>query len=569
MKPWISGFLGLYIAPDAILGVVKGDDQTQALEVFYSELNDAIKRYREQYRDEYAQTPFELNNRDDNNWGISILPNEWIIGLTLKFNEDSPSEPEQRGKAIIDFIDYVRVEGLIGSESTDPESGTLAISPNWVGSVADPVNIPTGGPGSSMNKNVKNGAHTFEFEPILSRATPLAFKEKSEVKEVAVVIMDTPLCRKGVSTNALADDHAESLYNQVTMALPNAHITPNPLLPKSKLTTVGNASKPKWDDVKFHSLFIAGIIKSIAPAVELYLVETLNPQGFGSLASFIWSLNTIKDLASTTLRDKRMIVNFSGLFPWPPELILALLESEFLLCEAQEKTLIENLLEVSDLPPTIQQLLKDRLVEIQNKRGRGYNGDDPDGCETETWKELFEFLAYATKMHELIGINKLFDRDDLGVPSGSRRHTGNKPILIAAAGNESAWQMKQTGIRFGATYPATLTTVVGIGALRQKLSHEKADYSNEADHPSSHGFWVFGGDTQAPANSLDIPSPVNGVIGLCSDSPNGWAEWSGTSFATAIFSGILAAMCSTGTTQPLQQLIIGNKFKKIILVNQS
>jgi hypothetical protein len=116
--------------------------------------------------------------------------------------------------------------------------------------------------------------------------------------------------------------------------------------------------------------------------------------------------------------------------------------------------------------------------------------------------------------------------------------------VIAAAGND--WDPGDNG-RPRARYPAAFDKVLGVGALptgkavtetgRQKVS----SYSNISDRPGEVGVVTLGGEE----------GPKKGVLGVyLGEFPNGnpnnnnWAWWAGTSFATPIVSGAIAAVLS-------------------------
>lgn len=114
--------------------------------------------------------------------------------------------------------------------------------------------------------------------------------------------------------------------------------------------------------------------------------------------------------------------------------------------------------------------------------------------------------------------------------------------VVASAGNDS---LNKTP-RVDARYPAAFSNVIGVGALR-KGNHQNpastnipATYSNIADDPADLGFMTLGGE----------PGVGQGIRGMyISDFPGsvnntGWAWWAGTSFATAIIAGLVAARWS-------------------------
>lgn len=114
-------------------------------------------------------------------------------------------------------------------------------------------------------------------------------------------------------------------------------------------------------------------------------------------------------------------------------------------------------------------------------------------------------------------------------------------VLVGAAGNDSR-QFAPGGHRVPG-YPAALDSVVGVAALqhdgRPPAYSNQADWDLKARNLRRSGLAVFGGD--------DGPDGT-GVLGVFSAAAfpnqerntNGWAYWSGTSFAAPIISGIVA-----------------------------
>lgn len=127
--------------------------------------------------------------------------------------------------------------------------------------------------------------------------------------------------------------------------------------------------------------------------------------------------------------------------------------------------------------------------------------------------------------------------------------------VIAAAGNDR----ESPEARPQARYPAALDSVLGVGALPKDRPASgdlrTATYSNLADKPPRRpkiGITTLGGEKGV----------AQGVLGLyLGEFPNGapnktkWAWWAGTSFATPIISGVLAAMLSGTPGSTTQQAI--------------
>src|SRR5262249_55911569 len=112
---------------------------------------------------------------------------------------------------------------------------------------------------------------------------------------------------------------------------------------------------------------------------------------------------------------------------------------------------------------------------------------------------------------------------------------------VAAAGNDSLTQVEARRPRMEPRLPARFDTVLGVAATTSD-PRRPAPYSNLGDERElGDHVATFGGSVS------DGLEPEDGVIGIYSGEfplrrPNetGWAYWSGTSFATAIVSGIAA-----------------------------
>lgn len=173
------------------------------------------------------------------------------------------------------------------------------------------------------------------------------------------------------------------------------------------------------------------------------------------------------------------------------------------------------------------------------------------------------------KTYELLESLEKYDSDVANVKS--QLPVGNPQVAItAAAGNDLQWLAAVVADPLikplpWPRYPARFPQTIGVGAL--DVNGNRAVYSNEPDifsltHVSPdtknfatsevgfdptdpatwEGFYTWGGDDSWPIISLyfnDVGAATNTL---------GVAGWTGTSFATAIITGILARLCEEGFT---------------------
>jgi subtilisin family serine protease len=143
--------------------------------------------------------------------------------------------------------------------------------------------------------------------------------------------------------------------------------------------------------------------------------------------------------------------------------------------------------------------------------------------------------------------------DDLQEYAG----THGKPLLVAAAGNDGRPGDAQDGEDF---LPAAMSGVVSVGALRADLTG-RACFSNHGRHAKVYapgerlvnifpgGSYRYRHDGLETCRYLRRSQPQWYPCCTCVTQPNkdhtaaflGMAEWSGTSFATPIVAGLIAA----------------------------
>jgi subtilisin family serine protease len=156
--------------------------------------------------------------------------------------------------------------------------------------------------------------------------------------------------------------------------------------------------------------------------------------------------------------------------------------------------------------------------------------------------------------------------------------------VIAAAGND--WDPSDIG-RPQARYPAAFSSVQGVGALKREQApaaiagnqnYQVASYSDLSDQPGKVGVATLGGEPGEGKGVLglylgEFPEPLpeewsifhrilNWLVKLFGGrflypkNETHWAWWAGTSFATPILTGVIAAVLSDPNSYPSTEAAI-------------
>ena len=311
-------------------------------------------------------------------------------------------------------------------------------------------------------------------------------------------------------------------------------------------------------DVSDHGLFVAGIIHDIAPEAKIYVIESMNQYGIGTLWNILAGFNYVTLHAN---HYRRSIINCSltlsfptpdhkGYMPGPSdEGILELAGIATPRDSAALRTVLSRFVEGSSDLKALQDNLDQTVALVSS---------------------LFEEVRKCVQEE--------------------------RPILSSSGNDSNRDRAKAKPARFLAeTQEAT-----GVGALK-KDGLTPASYSNDADIPLNDGFLVFGGDYSEPARIAyydgieDYLDSGQGIIGIYtaekfyrpnSDeayldeyaNENGYAEWAGTSFATPVLAGTIAKVCLATGLAPkvaLETFIAArcapddaNKSRRFIAVSQ-
>lgn len=246
--------------------------------------------------------------------------------------------------------------------------------------------------------------------------------------------------------------------------------------------------EPRYYFMPDHGLFISGIIRDITPRARIRLVRILNDFGCCDLYNLFAALTDLEqELVSGSIR--RLVINLS----------LAIM-------------------------PDIRRL---PYVWFENR----------------TWpsSQLSGAMRLLTQLEE--GLRLLFES-----------LYAHGALIVAAAGNDSASATKQGKSPRPPRAPARYNTTMSVTAVNSQ--HEAARYANAACiAPFDAGIATLGGDSYGFADANGLPDAVRGVYiapTFPGGEPNasGWADWSGTSFATPIISALGTHLLAQGWSVP-------------------
>jgi hypothetical protein len=264
-------------------------------------------------------------------------------------------------------------------------------------------------------------------------------------------------------------------------------------------------------DATDHALFIAGLIHDLAPANPISLRPVLNRDGVGDLYLL---LRVLQEVVASKPPEQPLIITMAlGFMP----------QREYL--------------------PYV-------WYGVQRPNDADFVGDVQIAGEArdQAW-----ITSNPAEMKRTMGLLQ-GGLDELG-----GYLLANNCLGVAAVGNDSLRRVEAGRPRFGPRYPASDEAVMGVAATTVDPDLA-ADYSNMGEElEAGDHIATFGGGMRPAADT-----PRDGVFGVFTTlryprgprdkagplrNDNGWAEWSGTSFATAIASGLVAGFWTLGRAE--------------------
>ncbi|GCF09177.1 S8/S53 family peptidase [Dictyobacter arantiisoli] len=233
-----------------------------------------------------------------------------------------------------------------------------------------------------------------------------------------------------------------------------------------------------------HGLFVSGIIRDLAPRAQIRLVRALNDFGGNDLYSFYAILTDLEhELVSGTIR--RLVINLS-----------------------------------LNIMPDIRRL-------------------------PYLW---FQERQWPTS--QLIGVQRALGQIEEGLRLLFESLAAHGALVVAAAGNDSTLALQQELPPRPPRAPARYSSTLAVTSVNSNLL--PSNFANAANlAPSTSGVATFGGDGPGVEDKNGLPDAVRGVF-ISPTFPSGalnntgWADWSGTSFATPMMSALGAHLMAQG-----------------------
>jgi subtilisin family serine protease len=416
---------------------------------------------------------------------------------------------------------------LDDNRKTGPKN-LRAVSPNWFVSGGSSSPGGTGGPSGQPvpYKNPSNATVTeykFNFDKdVIPEETFRLATTGNQGAGVVVAILDTIPIQNidDIYTYWVAKGHPllKSLHDSGLLSID-----------KDTETQVDTVSSDFGDPEDYlqsnedghdylmsdHGLFAAGIVHTLAPKARIHLIQVLNRYGMSDLTSIASGLQKVIQKDGT---GNNVVVNMSLTINFP-------LESDHNTTNDPKgnelgKKILSRKDERSGWMKFLCLIVNIICWLIAYIFGIRLRGCEPTWYDRQAWAMLWICKSVST-----LNSN-----------------------IIAAAGNRRRGLART---RPHAEYPAAFPDVLGVGALPKYATPpssklDPASYSNFSDRPDGSGITTLGGEPGEKNGILGIyvgEFPI-AAVGTRPSNDSGWAWWSGTSFATPIVTGVVAAMLS-------------------------
>jgi hypothetical protein len=489
-----------------------------------------------------------LNRRNDakvNPWVLLPRPGQPTRGLC--YYEIDSLGPAADLAFVRQLVNLINLRVLSRDQSiASPAFTILAATPNW--SVIIAGNSGCTGPGSApapvpREDEPGRGASPVSFD--FGRCPRLAEMEKERRRQIeealagrlpaesscaVVAIVDTSPTRERVAR--AVGEHPDNwllkyVFDTVAIDPPGAfspqyfnflnEYFPNWGGPEETFPD-GNPDHYQMAD---HGLFIAGIVRALAPTVKICLIRAVGDNG-------------VCDMHAVSLVLRQLPASLDSLFG--PD---------------ANRRIVVNLSLGADLPVGTRFPLR-WFSQTYDQIG------DPAARET-----FLDRIAKQVMPDQFTGDHakaRFGDLTQWGLWETIDWLTQQGVLVVAAVGNDRF--IPPFATRKDPRYPAHYDPVLGVTATKLRLAGsvvELADYANRGDESQpveANGVATYGGNADPPAGPRSGPPridltahPVDAIKGIFSANPlplaggpnaTGWVYWAGTSFATPIISAIAA-----------------------------
>jgi len=466
----------------------------------------------------------------------------------------------------------------------------LAVAPNWLASVSEDVDIgpcpgaapelaltggtlaaPTRPPRFRRERGLQADDVTAKVATMLP-AIPLELSDNATGRRTVIVMFDTwpaapPVAAVPPATGmeigaALADPFGKILQRIGTLANAGIDLADLNAAGSGGLVVAGQvldfvgkladdptllsrrscgADLEEPYDLSDHGLFVASILKDLAPETDLWVYRVFSDRGVSDLDVLAEALAHAEQTLVHAHPQTPVVFNLS--LGYASDLLMIGTLFANATGTGEFDSLIRNLegLWIGD-PVTWREFLT-RLPAYDSCDARDEKGIEAEILMLETAGVVEKRAGSYRLRGALLVLDLLHRLRDL-----------DNVLLVAAAGNDRC-----EGTCPPPRIPAAVEGVLGVSATRSG-GGERASYSNADDiFPPDDGISALGGDLALGAGPAaedvigiflgeTIPSPPAPVsstpLPLALPNTTGYARWAGTSFATPVVAGFAACLWS-------------------------
>ena len=151
---------------------------------------------------------------------------------------------------------------------------------------------------------------------------------------------------------------------------------------------------------------------------------------------------------------------------------------------------------------------------------------------------------------QLYGVMRVLNHIEEGLRLLFESLYAHGALVVAAAGNDSFQATQQGLVPRPPRAPARYETTLSVTSVNSSFA--PSNFANSASIPPfDSGVATFGGDGTGIVDNNALPDAVRGVyisptFPTSEQNNTGWADWSGSSFSTAIVSGLATHLMAQG-----------------------